>query len=400
MSATLSPTAAYVDATGIHAPTFTDIQDYLISQFQAIYGVDIVVDPATQDGQLIGVFALAIADANAACINVYNSFSPSTAQGVGLSSMVKINGLVRQIPSNSTAPLLIVGSAGTVIINGVAQDTPGNAWNLPPSVIIPPGGSITVTGTCATPGAISAAPGDIARIKTVTLGWQSVSNTTAATVGSPVENDALLRIRQSQSTALPALTVLDGIIGAVAAVPGVVQVRGYENDTNSTDPVTGIPAHSIAMVVQGGDAHTIAQTMLYKKTPGCFTQGNTRQSVNDFFGLPHDIGFFIPTPIDVGVHITLKAKPGYSTVIGALISQNVSDYINGLGSGVIVYYSKLWTPANLVNTPTGGEQSDTYDITVMTIASPATGTYGTTNIPITIFQQATCTPAKVILTVT
>jgi hypothetical protein len=140
--------------------------------------------------------------------------------------------------------------------------------------------------------------------------------------------------------------------------------------------------------------------MLYKKTPGCFTQGNTRQSVNDFFGLPHDIGFFIPTPIDVGVHITLKAKPGYSTVIGALISQNVSDYINGLGSGVIVYYSKLWTPANLVNTPTGGEQSDTYDITVMTIASPATGTYGTTNIPITIFQQATCTPAKVILTVT
>jgi hypothetical protein len=66
MSGTTSPTSAWVDATGIHAPTFADVQDYLISQFQAIYGADIVVDPSTQDGQLIGVFALAIADTNAA----------------------------------------------------------------------------------------------------------------------------------------------------------------------------------------------------------------------------------------------------------------------------------------------------------------------------------------------
>ena len=400
MSGTLSPTSAYVDITGIHAPDFIDVQNYLISQFQAIYGADIVVDPATQDGQLIGVLALAIADTNAACIAVYNAFSPSTAQGVGLSSMVKINGLARQIPSNSSAPLLITGSAGTVIINGIAQDTPGNDWNLPASVTVPPGGQITVTATCAVPGAISAPIGDITRIKTVTLGWQTVTNTSAATPGAPVESDALLRIRQTQSTALPAMTVLDGITGAVAAIPGVVAVKSYENDTNSTDPTTTIPAHSIAVVVQGGDAHTIAQTILLKKTPGCYTFGTQTQSVADLYGLLHTINFFIPTPVQVGVHITLKAKPGYSTLIGAAISSNVSAYINGLGSGVIVYYSKLWTPANLINTPSGGEQSDTYDITSMTIATPVGGTYATANIPITIYQIANCTAANVVLTVT
>jgi uncharacterized phage protein gp47/JayE len=400
MSGTLSPTAAYVDATGIHAPDFATVQAYLISQFQAIYGTDIVVDPSTQDGQLIGVLALAIADTNAACIAAYNAFSPSTAQGTGLSNVVKINGLVRHIPSNSTAPLLIGGSSGTVIINGVALDSARNPWNLPPSVIIPPGGSIAVTGTCAVAGAISAPVGDINRISTVTLGWQTVTNTQAATVGSPVESDAFLRIRQTQSTALPAMTVLDGIVGAVASVAGVVAVKGYENDTNSTDPITGIPAHSISMVVQGGDNVQIAQTILLKKTPGCFTYGNQRQSVNDFYGLPHDIGFFIPSPIQVGVKITVKAKTGYSTVIGAAISQNVSAYINGLGSGVVVSYSKLWTPANLVNTPSGGEQSDTYDITAMTIATPVNGTYATVNIPITIYQIANCTAANVVITVT
>jgi len=120
-SSQLSPTAAYVDATGIHAPTFTDIQAFLVSQYQAIYGADIETDPSTQDGQLIGIFALAMSDVNAACVAVYNSFSPSTAQGIGLSSMVKINGLTRRVPSNSTAPMLIVGVTGTVIANGIVQ---------------------------------------------------------------------------------------------------------------------------------------------------------------------------------------------------------------------------------------------------------------------------------------
>jgi hypothetical protein len=196
------------------------------------------------------------------------------------------------------------------------------------------------------------------------------------------------------------MTVLDGIVGAVAALDGVMAVKGYENDTNSTDPTTTIPAHSIAIVVQGGIAHDIAQTILLKKTPGCYTFGTTRQSVNDLYGLPHDIGFFIPTPVAIGVKITLKAKAGYSTVVGDTISQSVTDYINGLGSGVIVYYSKLWTPANLDNTAAAGDLSDTYDITAMTIATPVGGTYGTANLPITIYQIANCVKANVVITVT
>jgi hypothetical protein len=196
------------------------------------------------------------------------------------------------------------------------------------------------------------------------------------------------------------MTVLDGIVGAVFSIDGVIAVKGYENDTNSTDPTTGIPPHSISMVVQGGNNIDIAKVILLKKTPGCYTYGTTRQSVTDLYGLPHDIGFFIPTPVAIGVKITLKAKPGYSTIVGAAISQAVADYINGLGSGVIVYYSKLWTPANLINTPIGGEPSDTYDITSMTMATPVGGTYATANIPITIYQMATCAVANVVITVT
>ena len=394
MSGSLSPTAAYVDATGFHAPTFAAVQQFLIGQFQAIYGADIVVDPSSQDGQLIGIFALAISDATSACAAGYKSFSPSTAQGVGLSSMVKINGMARHVPSNSTAVLVLIGQAGSVISNGIVQDTPGNNWALPPSVIIPPSGTVTVTATCQTPGAITAPPDDIFRIATVTYGWQSATNPAAAAPGAPVESDALLRIRQSESTALPALTVLDGIIGAVAGLPGVTETVGYENDTNATD-ANGLPPHSISLVVVGGDAVAICQTILLKKTPGCFTYGTTRESVNDVYGLPHDIGYFVPTTVPIGVHITLTAKPGYSTIVGAAISQSVADYINALGSGDDVIYSKLWTPADLNDV----NITNSYDITAMSIATPVAGTYGTANIPVSIFQEATCDPANVVITV-
>jgi hypothetical protein len=408
----ISPTAAYVDATGIHAPTFSDIQAFLISQYQAIYGADIEVDPATQDGQLIGLFALAISDVNAACVAVYNSFSPSTAQGIGLSSMVKINGMARQLPSNSTAPMRVVGVAGTVITNGIVKDTPGNDWALPPSVTIPggpTGGEIIVTATCQTPGAIGASTGDIARISNPQLNWQSAVNTLPATPGAPVENDALLRLRQSSSTALPSNSILEGITGAIFGLPGVTACKGYENDTSTDYTVTAppvgeaaLPPHSIAMVVVGGDATQICETILLKKTPGCFTYGNIRESVQDIYGLAHDIGYFYPAPVQIGVRVSLHAKPGYSTAIATAIQTAVANYINDLGSGVDVVYSKLFLPANLCDAtgvPSGS--TNTYDIFAMTVGTPPDNLgfvgYASANVPISLLQVATCDPADVII---
>ena len=405
MSGTLtqSQTAAYVDMTGIHSPTYADVVAYLTAQYQQIYGSDAILPPDSQDGQLIGIFALAIADTNATAIAVYNSFSPSTAQGIGLSQAVKINGMRRATPTPSVVDLVIIGQAGRVIINGAAEDSSSNRWILPAAVSIPPTGEITVHATCETPGYVTAQAHTITRISTPTLGWQTVDNPLAATPGNPIETDAALRQRQSQSTALPSRTVLEGIVGGVLGLRDVTHVKAYENDTGGTDPVTGLPEHSIALVVRGGDSIEICQTIMAKKTPGCFTYGTTRELVEDAYGLSHDIGYFIPTPMIIGVHITLRQLPGYSTNVGQSIQKTVSDYINNLGSGVMVTYSKLWLPANLCDEMTGLPvgATNTYDITDMTIAHPAdTGTYGTANIPITIYEIAQCDPINVIITVT
>jgi hypothetical protein len=166
--------------------------------------------------------------------------------------------------------------------------------------------------------------------------------------------------------------------------------------------------------------------------------------------------------VHVGVNIALKAGAGYSSLIGAQISNSVAAYINSLGSGEPVVWSKLWLPANLCDwttgVPTGA--TNTYDITQLTSATPpssmvavwgnstvyavnayamnasnsnlyicttpgtsaATGTgpagtgtgiadgtcvwnyvspyggYGSTNIPIDIFQVAQCNASDVVVT--
>src|SRR5208282_3528191 len=160
--------------------------------------------PDSQDYQMLAIFSAAINDQNNTMIAAYQGFLPTYAQGAGLSSLVKINGLARETATNSTAQLVITGVVGTTITGGFAQDTNGNLWSIP-TTTIPESGEITVTATCQTPGAVSAAANSINIINTVILGWQTVTNPAIATVGVSAETDAALRQRQAISTSLPAV---------------------------------------------------------------------------------------------------------------------------------------------------------------------------------------------------
>ena len=92
----MSDFAPTISAAGIDAPDFAKILAVLNERVREIFGDDIYIEPDSQDGQLLGVYSLALSDLNAAAVAVYNAFSPATAQGNGLSSVVKINGLRRK----------------------------------------------------------------------------------------------------------------------------------------------------------------------------------------------------------------------------------------------------------------------------------------------------------------
>lgn len=375
---TITSVAPVISATGISAPAFSDVLAYVIAKYQGIYGTDIYLGNDSQDYQFLSAgIATPINDLNAAIIAAYNAYSPATAQGANLSSVVKINGLTRNVPTNSTVDQVIVGVAGTVITNGVTQDTNSNKWNLPASVTIPPSGTITVTATCQTTGAIQAGVGTVNQIATPTLGWQSVTNASAAAAGAPVETDSQLKVRQGTSTALPSRTVLEGTVGAVWAIPGVTRVTPYENDTSTTD-ANGIPGNKIYLVVEGGDSTAIAQAIAAKKTPGTGTFGTTTITVTDAYGIPHAINFYRPTYDAITCAIALKALSGYTSAIGAAIQNAVAAYVNSVAIGGAPGGTVEWDSALSAAKSVSG--SNTFRITSLTLSGP--GGAGTPDVPL------------------
>lgn len=389
----LATLAATITPTGISAPTYTEIYQSLQESFKEIYGPDSYITPDSQDGQLLAIFAKAISDCNDTAIKVYNDFSPVSAQGAGLSSLVRLNGITRLVPSNSQVDVDIVGVVGTSIINGKVAGSDGNQWTLPTSVTIPPAGHIVVTALCDTDGAIEAAVNTITQIVTPTLGWQSVTNPSIASAGAPVETDAQLRLRQQQSVAQPSKTVLFGTLGAVKAVNGVTEAVIYENDTGSAD-ANGLPAHSISLVVIGGDAEEIATAIMLRKTPGTFTYGDITIAVVDDVGVVHSISFFVPDLVQIGVHIQIKALAGYSGTTGDQLKQAVADYINALPIGQSVFISRLYLPAQL----NGGPGSEQYELQVLQIAVVPT-TPGNTDVTVAFNATAACDVDDITLSV-
>lgn len=352
---------AYIDSTGYHTADYPTFLAFVQQSYQGIYGSDVYLGADSMDGQWTAILAQALYDTAQLGQGVYNSFSPVSAQGTGLSRNVKINGLKRGIPTNSTVDLTIIGVTGTIITNGIAVDILNQQWVLPSPVSIPFSGTITVTATAQDPGAIQAEVNTITGIFTPTQGWQTVNNADAATPGAPVETDGQLRARQAVSTANPSLTVLEGTYGAVANVSGVEYTAVWENPAATSD-ANSQPSHSILVVASGGTIPDIAQAIQIHKTPGTYpwsgpTYGGSNQSqvVYDSHGVPITIGFFQPPePAEIGVQVTLTPGTGWTTDFETTIAAQVSAFINALGIGagaqfggfvrIIPLYSQVYVP--------------------------------------------------------
>lgn len=396
----LATLSAQVTPAGISAPAYSDILLSLIATMQGIFGSDIYLTPDTQDYQMLAIFAMAINDQNQTMIAIYNGFIPTFAQGAGLSALVKINGLQRESGTNSTAQLVISGVAGTTINDGVVRDANGILWDLPDVVVIPDSGAITVTATCETEGAINAAANTITTLYTVIAGWQTATNPDPATPGVNIESDAALRLRQSQSTALPAQTPLQSILAAIANTPGVSRYAIYQNDTGTTDG-NGVPGHYICVVVQGGDSAAVAQTIETTKNPGTGTYGTTSEIVNDPAGVPIQINFFELVDVPIYVSLTITPLEGYVDATGDALIAAIVAFINNLPIGQDVFYSWIYGPAQLYGVPAtagGVPLQETYVITALTIGT-APSPVGMSNISIPFNEAANCTAANVVLTV-
>jgi hypothetical protein len=406
--ATLGPT---LNANGIFVPDYSDIFAQLSSQYRSIYGADVTLDADDQDGQFLAIFAQAISDSDNAAQDVYNAFGINSAQGAGLSSLVKITGTRRAVTGFSTDTITIVGTPNIPINNGQVGDNlgQGSIWNLPATVVIPNSGTINVSITNTVAGPVTFPPGSISVILTPTFGWASAVNIGPATAGPPVQTDSQLRQVASNSVAGPSSTVLASISAAVSNVANITRSFIYENDTDFND-ANGQGPHSIYAVVQGGATPDIVNAIGGTKSPGTTTLGTTSGIFVDSRGVPNVINYYALTLVQISVVVNLTRLTGFVSTTSVLVQKAVVQFLLGLVIGEKSYQSRLYSPANLSGdaavAATGFTQvqldafSSTYNITSILQSRPSDAPPAIQDVPIAFNEATTCILANVVVNAT
>jgi uncharacterized phage protein gp47/JayE len=406
--ATIGPT---LDSTGISVPDYSNILTQLKNAYLSIYGTDSDLDPDTQDGQFLSIFAQAISDCDNAAQGVYNAFQLNTAQGSGLSSLVKLVGVRRAPAGFSTDTVTIIGTFGITITAGQVGDSlnQGSIWALPPLVNIPESGQINVTIINTVAGAVTYAPGEINTILTPTYGWASVVNIGPATAGAPVQTDAQLRVVATNAVGGPASTILESIYSAIDNAANVTRFTVYENDTDFAD-ANGQGPHSIYAVVQGGATQDIVNAIGQTKSPGTTTLGTSSGTFIDQNGVPDVIHYYPLTLVTITVIITLVPFAGYTAAVEAYIQQAVAYYLSNTSIGEDSYLSRLYGPATLngdaATIATGQVQTaldviaQTFDIVSIEQSRASDAPPAAQNVPLVFNEASVCTVLNITVNTT
>lgn len=222
----------------------------------------------------------------------------------------------------------------------------------------------SIGASCTKRGAITANPGTLTYLVSVSGVVSTVTNPLAAVAGLPVESDNSLRRRRDLSTYAPSIGLVGSLSAAIKAIDGVTFARVYNNTALATDS-NGLIGKSIGCVVVGGNTTTIAQAIFQRISTGSSTSGNTTVTFQDNLGQTYPINFYRPTPIsiDIQVNITLIEgdtfpQDGVQQIKSAIVAYAVGGASalgitegfdnNGFPPGQDVILSLLYTPINSV----------------------------------------------------
>ncbi|MBD8680290.1 baseplate J/gp47 family protein [Pseudomonas sp. CFBP 13719] len=385
------------------------------------------IDPDSPDGQRIGIEAELLANLDENVVDAYRSKDPDSAQGEALRNIGKISGVQIRAATFSVASISVTGQAGAVIQAGsqVRSRIDNTQWLTTSAIVI--GVSQTGTGfvTCAVPGRVLAATGDLTIIGTPQAGWSSVTSM-EATPGTAAESDSEFRIRRNRSVSLAGSNMKDNMLANIANVPGVTDVKILENNSDSPTDPDGIPYTAIAVIVNGGTDADIGQAMYEKYNPGTPMYPRYSTKTDSWVDAPGATGVKVEVisartgnvetmtfqrAIGLPVHVALNVKKVGnlpSDIEDRLRKAIIEDSTRTLFSGEtvtgfnqggydigeLVPVGRLYTPVNKIL----GQYGDSY-IQTLTIGLSA-GSQGLTPIQPGIAQMATFDAENIVVTVT
>ncbi|EPK7771296.1 baseplate J/gp47 family protein [Klebsiella oxytoca] len=349
-----------------HGVTGKTLQEYKSEMEAAYLAIDSAwnIDPDTPDGLQIAAWSEQLANLDEEVVNAYHSVDPNAAMGQALNRIAAFAGIRRQAESYSTDTVQFAGDplievpAGTRVRHRIT----GTLWQTDSSVVTDTTGAATIGVTCTTPGANGANPGTLTIIATPVARIQSVTNTTGASLGKAEESNNAFRYRRNQSVALPGNNQIDNIDAALKNLPGVKQVKIYENVDDDPDE-NGVYGHSMAIFVDGGEHDDIVLAIATHKNPGCgLNKKNVfpnKISVDTVTpkGQPLNVTYFRPSLVTMYVEVDIKTasltEEDKEKIADALVDYTLVGFDEttgfaktGFRIGESIAAGRLYTPVN------------------------------------------------------
>ncbi len=272
--------------TGLFSPDTSAIREGVAEDWRrAFFDPDLPAldtEPSTPAGQLIDAEVAEIEAKNAEMLFLAGQFTPKTASGRWQDALGYIYFLDRKQEEPTVVTCRLSGLNGTVIPYGaLVRSLNGHTLICNRSVAIgaapyPPGTAET-TFRVSENGPIEIPAHSVTAIISVVPGWDGVDNEAAGAVGRHLETRSEFEARRAASVAANAHGSTGALFGAIANLPGVLDVQVLENI--GPNPVVKygvtVPGHGITVCVYGGEDADIARAIYNKKDNGCDTGGNT-----------------------------------------------------------------------------------------------------------------------------
>ena len=272
-----------LDRNGLTVNDLDDVFTYLSEQYKIIYGEDIILDADTPDGQIISIYSKLNADAQAALLQIYNSFDPDTAVGVELQKIIKLSGMTIGTATKSTVEVNLTASTTIELPDDyTVTDTLGQSWIIQISQTI----NVGVTGVefeAVEWGSVQALASTITEQGTILTQITNVDNPLAASVGVDEETDVEVRQRRERSLEKPAYSTVGSILARLLEVPNVIDSTIYENYTDVYDATLDLDAHTIWCIVEEGLSADIVEAIAKEKTAGAGLKGSVEDTYIENF---------------------------------------------------------------------------------------------------------------------
>lgn len=390
----------YVKATGVVLPDTSTQLAEVQGEYKGVFGDDYNVDPETPDGILITAETTSRAGIVSNNAQLANQINPSVAGGTFLDAIWALTGGARASAEKSTfeTPPDLTGTPAAFIPAGsIGATAAGDEFASLGPLVLDGAGEGSVAFASVETGAIPCDVGELTTIVSGVLGWETIDNTVAATLGIDTQSDISARRERKETLAIQGAGLADAIFSHVRAVAGVTSLKFRENFTNV--PITPTPpdnidllANSIWACVDGGSDADVAAALLAAKSPGCaWTSGNSAVQISEnvtdpisgqIYAVEADRPDLIPVLYEVT--IALSTVSDASAIVKAAILAYAAgelDEEEGLVVGADVSPFEASGAINVVE--------PRINVTKIEVTTVAVATFLPETITIELFEQAT-----------